>query len=64
VTPGAADYGGQVDGPNEAGDFKQGLAQEGSGGPAQQADPLADLRIPRKHQNHVKDYFNQSREGK
>jgi len=61
--PGAADIVGRVEGPNEKGDVTVRWSPEAGGGLGQEADPLTDLRIPRKHQEQSRDYFDRVRKG-
>jgi len=63
ANPGAADVVGRVEGPNEKGDASVQWSPEASSGIGQEADPLTDLRIPRKHREHSRDYFDRVRKG-
>jgi len=52
-----------VDGPNVRGDPKAEIQQEFESARRSTTDPLTGRRIPRKHQDHVREYFDRFREG-
>jgi hypothetical protein len=52
-----------VEGPNVKGDAKEEIRQEYDAARRATTDPLTNRNIPRKHQAHVKEYFNRFREG-
>jgi hypothetical protein len=52
-----------VDGPNLKGNVKETIQQDFDSARHSNTDPLTGRRIPRKHQEHVKEYFDSFREG-
>ncbi len=62
--PGAGTIVGEVEGPNIKGDVQQTLIEMERKARTQAADPLTDLRMPRKHRQNVQEYFDRLREGK
>ena len=52
-----------VDGPNVKGNVEEQIQQEFEAARRSTTDPLTGRRIPRKHQEHVREYFNRFREG-
>jgi len=62
ATRGAADYAGPTDGPNDKGDFRQALIPLSTADKPKEADPLADVRIPRKYRKLYEEYFNTIRD--
>lgn len=63
IGPGAAVVTDLVQGPNVKGDVEQAIQQEFETVRRSDTNPLTGRRIPRKHQEHVKEYFNRFREG-
>ena len=53
-----------VDGPNIKGNVEEEIKQQVEAVRRGNTDPLTHRRIPRKHKEHVSEYFNRFREGK
>ena len=64
IGPGVASVVGEVDGPNIKGDIRQKLKEQYQSARLEAADPLTGQRLPRKHREHAKEYFDRFREGK
>jgi len=64
VGKGAASLVDLVDGPNVKGKVEQQIKEQYETARHQSADPLTGQRIPRKHRQHAKEYFDRFREGK
>ncbi len=54
---------GEAHGPNLKGKVVEGIKSEMEAARREAADPLAGTRLPKKHQQHARQYFDQLREG-
>ncbi len=63
VQPGEAVRTGSAGGPNQAGKTLQEAQAELQSSFHEQADPLLDLRLPKKEREHTREYFRRYREG-
>ena len=63
VGKGAASLAGFVDGPNVKGNSGEEIKRQWESLKSKSADPLTGQRIPRKHRQHAKEYFDRFREG-
>jgi tetratricopeptide (TPR) repeat protein len=63
VQPGEAVRTGSAGGPNQAGKTLQETQAELQSSFHEQADPLLDLRLPKKEREHTREYFRRYREG-
>ena len=61
---GTADIVGRVDGPNRKGDLQTELMNQEKAIRTQPADPMTDLRMPKKYQKNAREYLDRLREGK
>jgi hypothetical protein len=64
VGKGAATVIGVADGQNIKGDVRQQIQEQVEATQRGTTDPLTGRRMPRKHGEHAKDYFDGIREGK
>ncbi|MCA9245558.1 MAG: hypothetical protein KDA42_00555 [Planctomycetales bacterium] len=55
---------GEVDGPNRKGDVREVLKSELEASKKEASDPLEGTRLPKKHQDHAREYFDSFRDGK
>jgi len=62
--PGAAVFGGMVEGPNVKGDVEAAIKDEMTSLGAEPADPLTIERLPPSAQEHAEEYFHILREGR
>lgn len=60
---GSASVVGQVDGPNVKGDVQQQIKEQFDTARREKPDPLTGQRLPRRHAQHVRQYFDRFREG-
>jgi len=63
LQPGQAVRTGSVGGPNRAGRSLEEVKEQISSNLSQDADPLVDIRLPRKESQHAKEYFKRFRKG-
>lgn len=63
VQPGEAVRIGSAGGPNQPGQMLQEARDQLQSSFAQEADPLVDLRLPKKEREHTRDYFRRYRQG-
>lgn len=63
VQPGEAVRTGSAGGPNQAGKTLQEVKDQLKSNFSQDADPLTDLRLPKKEREHTREYFRRYREG-
>ena len=63
VGKGAASLAGFVDGPNVKGNSEEEINRQWESLKSKSGDPLTGQRIPRKHRQHAKEYFDRFREG-
>jgi DNA repair exonuclease SbcCD ATPase subunit len=63
VQPGEAVRTGTAGGPNQAGNTLQEVKEQLQSNFSQDADPLTDLRLPKKEREHTREYFRRYREG-
>lgn len=63
VQPGEAVRTGSAGGPNQAGKTLQDAKDQLQSSFSEQADPLVDLRLPKKEREHTREYFRRYREG-
>lgn len=63
VQPGEAVRTGSAGGPNQPGQTLQEAKDQLQSSFSQEADPLIDLRLPKKEREHTRDYFRRYREG-
>jgi hypothetical protein len=63
VQPGEAVRTGSAGGPNQPGQTLQAVKDQLQSSFAQEADPLIDLRLPKKEREHTRDYFRRYRQG-
>ncbi len=62
--PGAAVFGGMVEGPNIKGEVLQSINEEMTTLSTEPADPLTSERLPKSRRDHAKEYFDLLREGR
>jgi len=63
VQPGEAVRTGSAGGPNQAGNTLQDVKDQLQSNFSQDADPLTDLRLPKKEREHTREYFRRYRDG-
>jgi hypothetical protein len=63
VQPGEAVRTGNADGPNRAGQTLEEVKEQLRSTTSQDADPLVDVRLPRKQRDHAREYLNRIRTG-
>ncbi len=63
VQAGEAVRTGSANGPNQAGNTLQDVKDQLKSSVSQDADPLIDLRLPKKEREHTREYFRRYREG-
>ena len=63
VQPGQAVRVGTAGGPNQPGQTLRDVRDQLQSSLRQEADPLTDLRLPKKEREHTRDYFRRYREG-
>jgi hypothetical protein len=64
IGPGAATFGGMVEGPNVKGNVAESIKEEMANLAAEPADPVANEQLPRSRREHAGEYFNLLREGR
>jgi|LSQX01.2.fsa_nt_gb hypothetical protein len=63
IGKGSATIIGQADGPNVKGRVLQEIEEQLQSARSESADPITGQQIPRRHQDHTRDYFNRFRNG-
>lgn len=63
IGKGSATIVGQIEGPNVKGRVLQEIEEQLQSARSESADPLTGQQIPRRHQDHTRDYFNRFRHG-
>jgi len=63
VQPGEAVRTGVAGGPNRAGQTLEAVKEQIRSSTSQDADPLIDVRLPRKERDHAREYLNRIRTG-
>ncbi|MDI9445639.1 MAG: hypothetical protein QM844_15835 [Planctomycetota bacterium] len=63
IGTGSATIIGQADGPNVKGRVLQEIEEQLQSARSESADPITGQQIPRRHQDHTRDYFNRFRNG-
>jgi hypothetical protein len=63
IGPGSATIAGEVEGPNIKGNVLQQIEEQLESAKAESADPLTGQQMPKRHQEHTKEYFDRFRRG-